>query len=79
MYGVDLKISATSNRSNSMPHSLAIAGRCSAPLVEPPVAATTRAAFSNAARVQMSRGRRLRSSRAITWRPAARAISSRDL
>src|SRR4029079_5729602 len=42
-------------------------------------AATTRAAFSNAARVQMSRGRQLRASSSITWRPAATAISSRDL
>ena len=41
-----------------MPASLAMAGRCSAALVEPPVAATTMAAFSNALRVQMSRGRR---------------------
>ena len=42
-----------------MPHSWAMAGRCRPPLVEPPVAATTTAAFSNALRVQMSRGRML--------------------
>ena len=40
-----------------MPASCAMAGRCSAALVEPPVAATTMAAFSNALRVTMSRGR----------------------
>ena len=66
MYGVDLNASATSNRSNSIPASFAIAGRCSAALVDPPVAATTRAALTKAARVQMSRGRRLRSSNSIT-------------
>ena len=41
----------------SMPASCAIAGRCSAALVEPPDAATTMAAFSSALRVTMSRGR----------------------
>jgi hypothetical protein len=38
----------------------AIAGRCRPALVEPPVAATTTAAFSRALRVTMSRGRRPR-------------------
>ena len=42
-----------------MPHSCAMAGRCSAALVEPPEAATTAAAFSSALRVTMSRGRML--------------------
>src|SRR3546814_19849485 len=51
---------------NSMPASCAIAGRCSPPLVEPPVAATMRAAFSNASRVQMSRGRMFRAISSIT-------------
>ena len=46
MYGVDLKISATSNKSNLIPASLAIAGKCNAAFVEPPDAATTLAAFS---------------------------------
>ena len=49
-----LKISATSNKLNLMPHPWAIAGRCSAALVEPPEAATTAAAFSRASRVTMS-------------------------
>ena len=40
-----------------MPASCAIAGRCSAALVEPPVAETTVAAFSSAFSVTMSRGR----------------------
>jgi len=53
-----LKISATSNRSNLMPHSCAIAGRCqrgvgrAARWRQPPAAA-----FSSALRVTMSRGR----------------------
>jgi cobalamin biosynthesis protein CobD/CbiB len=55
-----------------------MAGRCSAALVEPPVAATTMAAFSNALRVQMSRGRRFFASRSITVSPALSAKSSRD-
>ena len=38
------------------PASCAIAGRCSAALVEPPVADTTAQAFSSALRVTMSRG-----------------------
>ncbi len=59
------------------PASFAIAGKCSAALVEPPVAATTAAAFSNAARVQMSRGRRPLASSAITASPALSAKSSR--
>ena len=45
----DEPCSATSKRSNLMPHSCAIAGRCSAALVEPPEAATTVAAFSSVA------------------------------
>ena len=44
----------------------------------PPVAATTTAAFSNALRVQISRGRRLRSSRCITARPLSAAQRSRS-
>jgi hypothetical protein len=63
-----LKISATSKRSNLMPHSCAIAGRCSAALVEPPEAATTVAAFSSALRVTMSRGR-------MFWRMSSTTIS----
>ena len=39
-----------------MPASCAIAGRCSAALVEPPVADTTAHAFSSDSRVTMSRG-----------------------
>jgi hypothetical protein len=51
--------------------SWAIAGRCSAALVEPPDAATTAAAFSSALRVTISRGRILRAIRSITFSPAA--------
>ena len=61
-----------------MPASLAIAGRCSAPLVEPPVAATTTAAFSSARRVTISRGRMPVSSRRITAWPESAAYWSRD-
>src|ERR1700709_2625404 len=71
-------ISQTSRRVNSMPASWAMAGRCRPPLVEPPVAATTTAAFSNASRVQMSRGRMLRSSSFITALPVATAYWSRS-
>ena len=49
-----------------MPASLAMAGKCNAAFVEPPVAATTRAALMKASRVQMSRGRRFSSSRFMT-------------
>ena len=56
MYGVRRKTSQTSSRVKSMPASWAMAGRCSPALVEPPVAATTTAAFSSALRVTMSRG-----------------------
>ena len=73
MYGVRLKISATACRSKSMPASFAIAGRCSPPLVEPPDAATTMAAFSKALRVAMSRGRMRRRSTFITASPEASA------
>ncbi len=60
-----------------MPHSCAMAGRCRPPLVEPPVAATTMAAFSKALRVQMSRGRMPSASSCITASPLAVAYSSR--
>ncbi len=61
-----------------MPASCAIAGRCSAALVEPPEAATTVAAFSSASRVTMWRGRRPCSSSRMTVRPEASAYWSRD-
>ena len=67
-----------SKTSKSMPASLAIAGRCSNPLVDPPVAATTAAAFSSALRVTMSRGRRLSLSRRITASPVWNAKASRS-
>jgi hypothetical protein len=70
-------ISATSNRSKSIPASCAIAGRCSAALVEPPVQATTRAAFSSAFRVTMSRARMFFSIRFITATPEASPYWSR--
>ena len=66
-----------SRRVKLMPHSCAIAGRCRPPLVDPPVAATTTAAFSNASRVQMSRGRMLASIRRTTASPEATAYWSR--
>jgi hypothetical protein len=46
-------------------------------LVEPPVAATTTAAFSKASREQMSRGRMPRRSRFIAASPDASAYWSR--
>src|ERR1700760_1068726 len=62
-----------------MPHSCAMAGRCSAALVDPPDAATTTAAFSKALRVTISRGRRPIFSKFITAAPEATAYSSRLL
>jgi len=44
--GVFLNILATSIKSNLIPISLAIAGKCKAAFVDPPVAATIVAAFS---------------------------------
>src|SRR5690348_10447709 len=61
-----------------MPASFAIAGRCRAAFVEPPVAATTIAAFSNAFLVAIARGRMLCSISDITDRPASSAKSSRE-
>jgi hypothetical protein len=60
-----------------MPHSLAIAGRCSAPLVDPPVAATTVAAFSSALRVTISRGRMPLAISSMTISPASMQNLSR--
>ncbi len=60
-----------------MPASWAMAGRCRPALVEPPVQATTRAAFSSALRVTTSRGRMRFSSRFITAAPLAVAYWSR--
>ena len=77
MYGVRRMIDATSIRSKSMPASLAIAGRCSPALVEPPVAATMIAAFSSALRVTMSRGRTWLLISAITASPLASQKRSR--
>ena len=76
-YGVSWKMSQTSSRSKSMPASCAIAGRCSPPLVEPPVHATTRAAFSRLLRVTTSRARMPFASRFITATPLAVACWSR--
>ena len=78
MYGVRRNTSTTSSSVNTMPASCAIAGRCSPALVLPPVAATATAAFSNASRVQMSRGRNPLSSRLITARPLSTAQRSRS-
>ena len=64
-------MSQTSSSVNSMPASCAIAGRCSPPLVEPPVQATTRAAFSRLFRVTTSRARMRFSSSRITATPLA--------
>jgi hypothetical protein len=56
-----------------------IAGICSAALVEPPVAATTAQAFSNALRVTMSRGRGPPFATArMTIAPACRAKPARS-
>ena len=64
-------MSQTSWRVNSIPASWAMAGRCSPPLVEPPVQATTRAAFSRLLRVTTSRARMFFSRRFITAMPLA--------
>ena len=56
-----------------MPASLAIAGMCNPPLVEPPAAATTVAAFSIALRVTMSRGRMFWRNSSMTAWPEASA------
>ena len=55
-----------------------MAGRCRPAFVDPPVQATTRAAFSRLLRVTMSRARMLRSSRFITATPEASQNASRD-
>src|SRR3981081_3694242 len=60
-----------------MPHSCAIAGRCSAGLVDPADGATTPAAFSSDRRVTMSRGRILRAISSITFSPAVMQNASR--
>ena len=62
-----------------MPASLAIAGKCSAALVDPPVAATMAAPFSSDLRVTISLGNGPpRSSICITSRPARRATCARS-
>ena len=60
-----------------MPASCAMAGRCRPPLVEPPVQATTRAAFSRLLRVTTSRARMFFSRRRMTAMPEATAYWSR--
>ncbi len=62
-------MSQTSWSVKSTPASWAIAGRCSPAFVEPPVQATTRAAFSRLLRVTMSRARIDFSRRFITAMP----------
>ena len=77
--GVRANTSATSSTVKRMPASLAIAGMCSAALVEPPVAATMALAFSSARRVTRSRGSgppRFKIS--ITISPARFAIARRS-
>ena len=68
-YGVFLNISATSIISNLIPHSFAIAGKCKAALVDPPVAATITAAFFKDSIVTMSLGLILFFNNAITAFP----------
>ena len=70
-------MSQTSWSVNSIPASWAIAGRWRPPLVEPPVQATTRAAFSRLLRVTTSRARMRFSRRLITAMPLAVAYWSR--
>ena len=67
-----------------MPASCAIAGRCRAAFVEPPVAQTTAQAFSRALRVTMSRGSTasplaLAQTISMSWRPARRISGARSL
>ena len=71
-------MSHTSSMVNSIPASCAMAGKCSAALVEPPVAPTVTAAFSSALRVTMSRGRNWLATSAITARPLSTAQRSRS-
>ena len=73
MCGVRWAISAKSRSVNEMPHSWAMAGRCRAAFVEPPVAATTAAAFSKDFLVTMSRGRNWVAIRRTTVSPEATA------
>jgi hypothetical protein len=63
-----------------MPASCAMAGMCSAALVEPPVAETTAQAFSSAWRVTMSRGSGASPmTAAINALPALRSSGARSL
>ncbi len=78
MYGALRMIFMTSSSVKRMPASLAIAGRCSAALVEPPVAPTTSAAFCSDLSVTMSRGRMRCSINDTTARPDSTAQRSRS-
>ena len=77
MYGVSLKMSQTSCRVKSMPASFAIAGKCNPAFVDPPEAATTRAAFSRLLRVTTSRARMFLSNNSMIASPDLWAKVSR--
>ena len=78
MCGTLRAIASISSSVTSMPSSCAIAGRCSAAFVEPPMATTTAIAFSNALRVRMSLGRMSSLSSCSTRLPAQRHSSVRS-
>ena len=65
------------SKSISMPHSWAMAGRCSMELVEQPRAMSTVRAFRKASRLIISRGRMSFFSISITAMPACLASSTR--
>ena len=77
-FGVLLLILSTSSRLSLMPHSLAIAGRCSTELVEQPSAMSMRRPFSKAFSVMMSSGFKSASSIFIRCSPLSLAKRMRS-
>ena len=76
MYGVDSNILHTSPNVKSIPTSLAIAGKCSPALVEPPEADTTIAELINACFVTISLGFKFLLIKSITVLPLSYAYWS---
>ena len=73
--GISLENSSNVFRLILIPKSEAIAGRCSAVLVEPPMAMSTRIAFLNESSVAMERGVLFCRASSTILRPDSRAIS----
>ena len=67
---------AKSSRARGTPISRAMASRCRTPLVEPPVAAMEKMAFSRAPRVMIRSGRKSSFSNSMIRAPTCRQISS---